>query len=168
MSQVDDLGPMVPGRMVWGSWNQIKWPGVPAPRLVCRKINTAEFKMERVCPVLFCCLTVCSHIKQPQDKSLELRLGARKSSSLSSLAFSFLNATPHQCTLIQRCWMPKVGQFNIWLLPRNQMLGSLQRGTCWQPVLLKSSFSALVSPSVICSYIIFNPEYHPVMPACLL
>lgn len=70
-------------------------------------------------------------MRQPQDKSLGLRLRGRRCSSLSSIAFRLLNAAPHQCAPIHRCRTPHVGHFDTWrsleLLLRSQMLESLQR-----------------------------------------
>lgn len=76
----------------------------------------------------------CSHMRQPQDKSLGLKMRGRRHSSLSSIAFGFLNTAHQKCVSVHRCWKPHVGHSDTWhilgLLLRRQMFGSLQSGTC--------------------------------------
>lgn len=105
MSQVDHLSLMVSSRMVWGSCNQIKWSGVAVPRLVWKKKKRTLLNSKWKGYALSCFAAwLRSHIKQPQDKSLDLRLRGRKSSSLSSIAFSFLSAALHQSEMLNISW----------------------------------------------------------------
>lgn len=161
------FGLIVSSKMVWGSCNQIKWSGIPDPRLVCKKINTAEFKMKRVCPVLLCFLIMQPYktstgeepwfvvegkkVQFPSQHCLQL---PKHSSAQVCPHSERLNTSSGAFQHLIDSGVP-AQKSNAWELAERDMLATRS--------LERSSFSALASPSVICSHIIFSPEYHPVM-----